>query len=283
MHELVFFGMIILSIIRLIGVIISVDFYYDSKSKTYIYFCIGWGLWALSLMFLIFSGIVNSQTLQDFFQFVNYILGPIAILFILAGISSYYLKVNLSNFLTFLLFLIIFPLIVFFTIGLNFVYIFSRIFTFLSYIIFFLLPIVKLKNFKEKIGKSIRWYYLSCFSIIYYIPLSIILSLNGDSYGLYQTEDMTTIILAYIPILLTTILLIAFMIHLEYNISYQHKKDLKDKYSHDLGNILQAIESAHFIISSNNNIDKENILEAEDIIKKKFREASETLKEIRKL
>jgi len=283
MHDLVLFGMIILSIIRLIGVIVSVDFYYDSKSKTYIYFCIGWSLWALSLIFLIFSANVNNQILQEFFQFMNYTLGPIAILFILAGLSSYYLKVNSSKLITFLLFLIVFPLIVFFTMGLNFVYIFSRIFTFLSYIIFYLLPVIKLKNFKEKVGKSIRWYYLSCFSIIYYIPLSIILSLDGESYGLYQSEDITTIILAYIPIILTTILLIAFMIHLEYNISYQHKKDLKDKYSHDLGNILQAIEPAHFITSSNNNINKENLFEAENIIKKKFREASDTIKEIRKL
>ncbi len=283
MNELVFFGIIILIVIRLIGVIVSVDFYYDSKSKTYIYFGIGWSLWSISLTFLLLSDATSNSTLGDLFILMNYIIGPIAMLFILTGLSSYYLKIYPLKIEAFLIFLIVIPLIFFFVIGLNFVYIFSRVFTISSYLIFYLLPIIKLKSFKEKIGKSIRWYYLSCFSIIYYIPMSILLSINGESYGLYQNEDPNTIILAYTPIILTTILLIAFMIHLEYNISYEQKKDLKDIYSHNLGNILQAIESAHFLTSSSNNVDKENLLEAENIIKKKFKEASDTLNEIRKL
>ncbi len=283
MNELVLFGIIILIVIRLIGVIVSVDFYYDSKSKTYIYFGIGWSLWSIALTFLLLSDATSNRTLGDLFILMNYIIGPIAMLFILTGLSSYYLKIYPLKIEAFLIFLIVIPLISFFIIGLNFVYIFSRVFTVSSYLIFYLLPIIKLKSFKEKIGKSIRWYYLSCFSIIYYIPMSIFLSISSESYGLYQSEEPITIILAYIPIILTTFLLIVFMIHLEYNISYEKKKDLKDKFSHNLGNILQAIESAHFLTSLSNNVDKENLLEAENIIKEKFKEASETLKEIRKL
>ena len=92
-----------------------------------------------------------------------------------------------------------------------------------------------------------------------------------------------TIIISYLSIIITTILIITFIIHLEYNITYEKKKDIKDKFSHDLGNILQAIESAHYLTRKNEKMVKNNSLEAENIIKKKFREASETLKQIRKL
>ncbi len=283
MNDLVFFGIIILILIRLIGIIVSVDFYYDSRSKTYIYFGIGWSLWFTVLIFVILSEIASNQMLEEFFLLMNYILGPVAMLLILTGLSSHYIKISPFKIVAFLIFLIITPLIVYFAIGLNFVYMYSRIVSFSSYFILFFLPIIKLKNFKEKIGKSIRWYYLICFSILFYIPLSIFLLINNESYGLFQSEDVIIIILAYIPVILTTILIIAFMIHLEYNISYEQKKALKDKYSHNLGNILQAIEGAHFLTKEKKNLDNNSILEVENIIEKKFKEAAEMLKEIRKL
>ncbi|MBN1215561.1 MAG: hypothetical protein JXA99_08955 [Candidatus Lokiarchaeota archaeon] len=283
MHELVFFSIIILIIIRLIGVIVSIEFYYESKSKTYVYFFFGWNSWVISLVFYIFIGIELSPDLVDFFLLINYISGPIAMLFILTGLASYYLEIKHYMVLGTLLSLLLFPLIIFFTLGLNFVYYINRILTFSSYLNFFLLPIFKFKDFKKKIGKSIRWYFLSCISIIYYIPLSIILSIIDESYGLYSSEKIDIIILSYIPIILTTILLIAFMIHVEYNISFGQKRDLKDMYSHDLGNILQIIESSYHLIKENEKLDDEKKIEIRNIIEKNFKNAGDLLKEIRDL
>ncbi|MFX1384788.1 MAG: hypothetical protein ACFFBP_20365 [Promethearchaeota archaeon] len=283
MHELIYYSLVILVFIRLVGLIVSVDFYYDSRSKTYIYSALGWGLWIITGIFPLISNFTANQTQIEFFLLMNLILGPLALTFLITSLSSYYINISHIKILIFSLILTIFPLIIYFTLGFDFVSAYTRIYQFIIIFLLFLLPILRFSNFKEKIGKSIRWYYLMCLSIFLFVPLVILTILNNANFNLFQSEDIFFIILIYTSIIIMTILVITFMIHLEYNISYEHKKDLKDKYSHDLGNILQAIESSHFITSSNNNIDKENLLEAENIIKKKFREASETLKEIRKL
>jgi len=282
LNELIFFSIIVLIIIRLVGVVVSTDFYYDTKSKTYIYFFIGWGLWAISLIFIILNESEHNSSIGIILLFLNYILGPIALILILVGLTSYYLKIYHFKIFFFLILSILISIVLFIIVGLNFVYYLSRIYTFSFYFIFLLLPIMKFRKFKKKVGKSIRWYYLSCFSILYYIPLSIFFSLGSDSYILYQTENINAIILSYVPIILTTLILIVFMIHLEYNISSDQKKFLKDKYSHNLGNIFQGIMSGY-----NLNIIKEGseeiLSEVKEIMKKLIEEAKEIIEEIRNL
>jgi hypothetical protein len=73
--------MFLLILIRLIGVIVSVNFYYESKSNAYIYFAFGWYLWILAGIVALLSAVINIQTQEDFFLLLNYILGPIAIFF----------------------------------------------------------------------------------------------------------------------------------------------------------------------------------------------------------
>lgn len=283
MNELVVLGILILIFIRIIGLIVSVDFYYDTKSKTYIIFIIGWSLWIISGIFPLLYQLENNQSQKEFFLLMNYIFGPLSLLVLLTGLSSFYLKISQSKLMYFSLILIITPLIVYFTLGLIFVSIFSRIIFFFSFLILFLLPNFKFKSFKEKIGKSIRWYYLICVSIAIYIPITISLLINNEFFGVHTIENNQVITISYVSIIITTSFIIAFIIHLEYNITYEQMKDLKDKYSHNLGNILQAIESAHSLTRLDDTLDNNSLLEVENIIEKKFREASKTLKEIRKL
>jgi len=283
MNELLVLGILILFFIRIIGLIVSVDFYYDTKSKTYIIFIIGWSLWIISGIFPLLYQLANNQSQKEFYLLMNYIFGPLSLLILLTGLSSFYLKISQSKLISFSLILIVTPLIVYFALGLIFVSIFSRIIFFLSFFILFLLPNFKFKVFKEKIGKSIRWYYLICVSIAIYMPISIFLLINNEFFGIYTIENNQIIIISYVSIIITTSFIIAFIIHLEYNTTYEQMKDLKDKYSHDLGNILQAIESAHSLTRLDDKLDNNSLLEVENIIEKKFREASKTLKEIRKL
>ena len=80
-----------------------------------------------------------------------------------------------------------------------------------------------------------------------------------------------------------SILLIVLLIHLEYNIAGKNKHVLKDKYSHDLGNILQAIHTSIDIFQTNNELTKEESSELSQLLKNKLNDAKTLIKEIRKL
>ena len=81
--------------------------------------------------------------------------------------------------------------------------------------------------------------------------------------------------------IVTHILLIILLVHLEYGITFSQKYHLKDKYSHTLGNIMQAISGAAFLI--NDNLDENQVLELKDLIQSKTKEASDLIDEIREL
>ncbi|MFX0081082.1 MAG: hypothetical protein ACFE94_04945 [Candidatus Hodarchaeota archaeon] len=282
MHELIYFSMFLLTLIRVIGFIVSVNFYYESKSYTYIYFTIGWCLWILAGIVALLSAVVKNQVQEDVFLLINYILGPLAIFFLGSGLSSYYINISSNKIKLISAVLLIFPLIINFSLGMNPVAIYARIFQFFGIIQMFSLPFLKYNTFKEKIGKSIRWYYLTCLSIILYIPLAILSMLISLNSGSFQSQDITMIVGAYTSIIIMTILVIAFIIHLEYTISNKQQNQLKDKYSHNLGNIMQVIYSSADLfkrITKLDKIDKDKL----DLIERKCKEASELIKEIRKI
>ena len=79
----------------------------------------------------------------------------------------------------------------------------------------------------------------------------------------------------------STIALIIYSIHLEYDISKIQKFKLSDKYSHDLGNLIQVISSAAILTNVDEDLSKEKV-ENLDLIQKKCEEAAELIKDIRK-
>lgn len=282
MHELIFFSMFLLVLIRSLGIIVSMNFYYESKSNTYIFFTISWLFWVLAGIIALFSGITMDQKLEDFLLLINYILGPIAIFFIGSGLTSYYLKISFKKIQLTSIILIIFPLIIVFTLGLVPVALYNRIFQFFGIIIIFLLPFLNYDTFKKEIEKSIRWYYLTCFSILIYIPLALLSMFSSVFSGSFQSENITIITAAYSSIIIMTILIIVFIIHVEYTISYKQKNQLKDKYSHNLGNIMQVINSSSDLISMSANLtelDRVNL----KLVQSKCKESAKLINEIREL
>jgi hypothetical protein len=101
-------------------------------------------------------------------------------------------------------------------------------------------------------------------------------------YGAYDADDPIIIMTNYIPIIIATLLMILLLIHLEYNISDKKKFELKDKYSHNLGNIMQAISTANEIINKKE-VSKAESTELGELIETKIKEASELIREIREL
>ncbi|MFX0027606.1 MAG: hypothetical protein ACFE8B_00225 [Candidatus Hermodarchaeota archaeon] len=269
-------------LIRSLGIIVSMNFYYESKSNTYIFFTISWLFWVLAGIIALFSGITMDQKLEDFLLLINYILGPIAIFFIGSGLTSYYLKISFKKIQLTSIILIIFPLIIVFTLGLVPVALYNRIFQFFGIIIIFLLPFLNYDTFKKEIEKSIRWYYLTCFSILIYIPLALLSMFSSVFSGSFQSENITIITAAYSSIIIMTILIIVFIIHVEYTISYKQKNQLKDKYSHNLGNIMQVINSSSDLISMSANLtelDRVNL----KLVQSKCKESAKLINEIREL
>lgn len=273
--------MFLLVLIRFLGVIVSVNFYYESKSSTYIYFTIGWCLWVIAGLVALISGITTNFVVESFSLLINYLLGPLAIFFLGVGLGSYYINISSKKVKILTVILIATP---FFLnlIGQVIVALYARFFQFFGIIEMFLLPFIRFNTFKKRIGKSIKWYYMTCFSIAIYIPLAILSMLTSLSSGSFQSQDITIIVAAYTSIIIMTILLISFIIHLEYTISSKQQNQLKDKYSHNLGNILQVIYSSSDLFKRISKIDDKN-KEKLDLIEKKCKEASELIKEIRKL
>ncbi|MHA2233613.1 MAG: hypothetical protein ACXAB4_14115, partial [Candidatus Hodarchaeales archaeon] len=102
------------------------------------------------------------------------------------------------------------------------------------------------------------------------------------SYGFYQSTDNPAVIVNYLFAIGITAVILVLFIHIEYSISQVEKYQLKDKYSHNLGNILQALTSAASLLELRKSRSQEDLLNLE-LIQQKCVEASSLVKEIRKL
>ena len=283
MNDLALYSLLLFIIIRTIGLAISIDYYYSTKKIIYVYFSIGWFFLIVAALCPIISEFSYDVVLSELFLVMNGTSASLAIAFIAMGTLLTFVKIPFKAFFSLIIALIIIP-IIFLTIGyfktaLNFAIISINF----LYIIAFVLPIFRVKKFKEHIGKSIVWYHAVTISFFCYIPVSTFIIIQGYSYGLYNINNPLLVILNYIFPLATTVILIVFLVHLEYGISNNQKFQLKDKYSHEIGNILQIIQSSTDIISQKKykmNVDLEEVV---DLVKTKCKEASTLLREIRAL
>lgn len=239
-------------------------------------------MWIFAPFFPIISDSIYDVLISDIFLLLNAIFASIATIFIVFGLFAYFMKIS-KNVLIILIIIVIFiPILTSLILGITNAIKLALLFHNLAYILAFIGPLFRLKSFKKQVGKSIRWYYGVLLSFFTYLPISFIIFLQGFSYGLYDVNNEFVIILNYIPSIATTILIVIFLIHIEYNNSTFLKNKLKDQYSHDLGNILQVLLSTTDLLKL-----KEAVEEDErdyiDLLKKKCKEASKLISEIRKL
>ena len=98
----------------------------------------------------------------------------------------------------------------------------------------------------------------------------------GYSFGLSFGDNLPATIIHYFFTIGITILLAVLTIHLENSLSYNHKFQLKDRYSLDLGNIMQIIlNTVETFLPSDDPVSVQLI--------KKCTEAGNLIKEIREL
>lgn len=267
--------------VRIFGFGVSLDFLIDKKESKFILFCLGWSFWIVANLFALLF-ITFSKYSSDLFLVLNVLFAAIGSILYAWGFFVYFTSVSykLMNLLiviililtSFLYFLDYTSIAVIFCNGIINVLIAST----------FIVPLLKKKKLKKHIGRSIRWFYATILLFLSYLPVTIINFMLGYDYGLYNQENHVIIIFNYVPSISATILLIILLVHVEYNSSASQKFELKDKYSHNLGNILQTISSTFELIIkeafSETELNKMNKL-----IMDKVKEASKLLKEIREL
>lgn len=281
MNEVVFFGLIVMFLIRLIGLGTSFNFFYDLRKKSYYYLIIGWFFAIFGNIFPLLLDFIENTFLLELVLMLNALLISFSMILVVNGIFLDFLKIK---FLYLLLSLLIITLtaILFFLINYKISITFSVVIMNSTILIAFIIPLFKLRQFKEFIGRSIRWYYITVGLLISFVPISFFIFIQGYGYGLYFTDNIPFIILNYIIGIITHFLLIVFLIHLEYTISIKQQNQLKDKYSHNLGNIMQVIYSSADLfkrVAKVENVNEKNL----DLIERKCKEASKLIKEIRNL
>jgi len=282
MNDLVLLCLIFFIFVRIIGLGVSIDFFYDTKDTKFIYFTLGWIFWIIANIFPIFADMAEVNALRELYYVLNIIFALVGFIFYIWGFFKYYMHVPFRIMTVLITLSIAIPFLLYFTINFTIAILFSVFLINILLLSGYIIPPVKRKNFIKYMGKSIRWYYATVFTFVLYFPISAISFLMGYRYGLYNVEDTLMIILYYVPTISSTVLLIILLVHLEYNISSHQKFELKDNFSHTLGNIIQAIQSYSDLINLSASLNTQETSNLE-LIRKKCKEASKLIKEIRKL
>jgi len=282
MHVVALFGIILLIFWRIFGLIISIEFLRDLKESKFKILVFGWFIWILAGCSALLSDVFENQLLTDIFLLINGITVSIALLFVMMGLFSYFRELSGKILALLCIIFISIPLFAFLLGFYSIAFNLSSVFLFLIVVVYGIIPLKERNTFKNKISMKSYYWYLIVLLIIYFYFLSyVIFVFQGYSFGFYSDEFSIPMFVNYFLGNASTIALIIYSIHLEYDISKIQKNKLIDKYSHDLGNLIQVISSAATLTHVNEDLNKEKA-ENLDLIQKKCEEAAELIKDIRK-
>ncbi|MBD3340945.1 MAG: hypothetical protein GF353_17685 [Candidatus Lokiarchaeota archaeon] len=243
-----------------------------------------WALWILASLIPLFKPMISFQFSLEILSFTANLCIVYGIMSFALGIIANFISPNLRLFIGFAIAFFITTVTLFLLLGLGVVSIFTAITSLILLILCFGIPLSDYRVFIKNVGKSKKWFYSAAIVNILGIPANLFLLFGFSSE--YRTSILYTL-LNYGFYIIGAIFLIAFLLHLEYNITNTRKEDLIDRYSHRLGNILQTLYSIRFIKENpelyNLTENKEKETELMDLEKEKLQEASELIEEIRNL
>ncbi|MFW9865266.1 MAG: hypothetical protein ACFFEN_04135 [Candidatus Thorarchaeota archaeon] len=280
MDDIILLCLVFFLFVRIIGFLVAIDFFHDTKDSKFIIIILGWIFWIIATIFPILINFIKATHLNESFLVLNVMFAVMGTLFYMWGFLTYYLSLPFKMLILLLAFIITMPLVLSFLINYTVAVQFTAfILNFILITAYVIPPIVK-KKFIKFMGKSIRWYLATIILFVSFFPLSGLAFFSGYSYGLYEAENVLLIIIYYAPIVISTILIIIMLVHLEYTMSSRKNFELKDKFSHELGNIMQVINSSADLLKvrANLNEDEKSDLKLIDV---KCQEASKLIKEIR--
>lgn len=284
MNYVLFFTQLALAFIRIIGLGIGLDFIISRGKKRFRGQVAGWGIWILASIFQILAQNVNDLTLVNILDLLFAVCTLIGSFLIAVSIIVYFRPISVVFIFRVTILLLILPLIVYFLMGIEVVANFCIYISFILVGGLYTIGIIESKRFRERVGQSIKWFYAIIVTILIQFIVYITITLQGVNLGVSSVELENEILVGVnntfsIAVLVLTVVL---LIHLENSRMRVDNYQLKDKYSHDLGNILQVMVSAiHFFEKKDLPADeREKIIE---LLNQKSEEVSTLIQEIRAL
>jgi hypothetical protein len=276
MNETIISLLIILSLLRIIGLAVCAEYYINTKKKIFLIMSVAWLLWIFAVIAAIFSD------LSDILFFLNVVFASLSSILMMLGLVFYFLEFPLK-FIFLLIFIEVFvSFILFLFFGLLVSLSFSNVINYIATAGAYMIPIINRKRFKEVLGKATRWYYSLIIIGVLFIPFSLYFSSKGYRFGLYDSNNIIDITINYSIAFITTFLILIMIMSVENVISIREKFVLKDEYSHNLGNIMQALYWIAELMDSNE-IDEKKLQDLNKLHEKKLNEARKLIKEIREL
>jgi hypothetical protein len=237
--------LLILAFFRFLGGILFLDFYLRYKEKRFLVITSAFTLFALTPAIQFFLPTmdtlldvisVNQKTLELVF-ILSEILTSIAVLGFVLVTMSYVIDLNQKLAVVTIFAIVLIPILIFL---LGF---FELAFFTLQIIAFVLLASLVPTVFK-------KWTYFQKFTqnTPVFILVALIISLSNLTFTFFDSDIM--IWLEIVTRMAISFIIPFVLINLEYNLIGAQKFQLKDKYSHDLAQILQIITGEHYLISS---------------------------------
>ena len=283
MHEIAIFAIIIMTLIRVIGVGVSFDYYLKTRERKFLIFLLGWALLILGGIFPFLADLEVTVFLSDLYLVLNNSIITVGFFFVMVGIYLYFREISAKLIYLVVVIIMITSIFLFIFTGAYNAILFGLVTLYVLFILLFSGALIEKGKFKEYLGKGLRWYYISAIAGFSMLIMSVVAYALGNSYGLYESTNVPILFINYFIGITITLLVLNLMIHFEYSISSYHTDKLKDKYSHNLGNILQVIQNASALLVEKREISDSERDDLDKVIGSQLKEASKLITEIRKL
>ncbi len=269
--ETYIFILMVLSLIRFIGGIIFLDFYFNHRNRRFILITTAFILFSLTPLIQVFLPSQNDleQNIRgdfspDLFLFSE-LLTLIGVYLFAVVAYNYVYKINERLVIVLSVPIVAIPVI------LNFFFSFAEMFLIIQAIMSFItLCIVPLVIKKWEVFKRIAN------NAPVFIAITLVIAVSNNTLTFFDS-DITILLELLTRISLSFVLPFVF-VNLEYNIIAIQKFQLKDKYSHDLGQLLQLISGFAYLIESGQDISKNS--EKMNQIMKEINELLELIREL---
>ena len=283
LNDLVLFGILVMSLIKIIALIINVNVYLDSKDKRYTLYISGWSIYLISGLMPIISIFFVDPIITNILLLINAVLSSIAFVNVAGGYYSQFININFKWIPIIIVVFTTTVIVLYLAFGLNIAMNIAIFNLNALLIVSFILPVIKWKLFKINVGRSIIWYYITVLSLLIYVVVSIYITSLGYSFGVYDCNDPVIIFWNYFTGIVVLSLLINYFYQFEYCLLARKKDNLIGEYSHNIGNALQSIYLSTEVLRTKKESSEEEKKEMADLIDKKLNTALKFLKEIREL
>ena len=197
MNDLILFSLFNLTFIRLVGTLISLKFYLESRRLRFLALVAGWAIWTITGILPIIAEIVfeSSQFTAELLLVFNVIFAVVGFILITSAIFTYFVRYPSVKFVISLsLLLTIFPLLLFLFIDFSTAVTLTGNLLIVLYFLALFMGIWERERLRAYIGASIGLLYgITVFILGYLVVVLVFVSKEGFIYGLYDSNDIFSI------------------------------------------------------------------------------------------